>query len=58
MLKPIGIMGCARGEGHLARNVLVSKIFSIFIDSRCRKGYFWDAQYKHNNLPLSYSGIQ
>ena len=22
MLKPIGIMGCARGEGHLARNAL------------------------------------
>ena len=35
-------MGCARGEGHLARNVLVSKAFSIFIDSRwCRKRYFW-----------------
>ena len=34
MLKPIGVMGCARGEGHLARNVLVSKAFSILIDSK------------------------
>ena len=46
-------MGCGLGEGHRARNVLVSKAFSISIDSRwCRKRYFWGAQYKRYNLSL------
>ena len=34
MLKHVGVMGCGREQEQLARNVLVSKAFSIFIDSK------------------------